>query len=420
MRLPRQCAILVGGRGTRLGQLTTDTPKPLLDCGGRPFLAWILRELSRFGIEEVVLLAGHKSERIARFSREIPALLPKPMSVKISAEPAPAGTGGAIWHARDLLNDTFLLVNGDSWIDTNLARFLASAAAPSDALGYVLLGTMEDCSRYGVVERRGRHVTAFHERAPENTSGMINGGMYVFDKGAIAFMTPSCSLERDVLPALVAKGLLRGESTCGYFIDIGIPTDYIRAQKELPQRLRRPAVFFDRDGVLNEDRGWVGTRERFCWTDGAKDAVQLVNDAGLHAFLVTNQAGVARGLYAETDVRDLHRVMAEELLAYGGTLDDIRYCPFHPDAVVDAYRRESNWRKPEAGMIADLIGKWAVDLTGSFLVGDKESDLQAARTANITGHLFSGGNLCDFVQRRLFPAIESVAHGSPFGIATCS
>lgn len=413
MKIPRQCAILVGGLGTRLGQLTTDTPKPLLDCGGRPFLAWILRELSRFGIDEVVLLAGYKSDRIEKFRREVSALLPKPMTVKISVEPVPSGTGGAVWHARDLLDDTFLLINGDSWIDTNLARFFAAAAVPSDALGHVLLRTMENCSRYGIVERRGQHVVAFHERSPANASGVINGGVYILDKGAFAFMTSNCSLETDILPTLAVKGMLRGEVTNDYFIDIGIPSDYARAQQELPQRFRRSAVFFDRDGVLNEDRGWVGMRERFIWIDGAKDAVQLVNDGGSHAFLVTNQAGVARGLYEESDVRDLHRFISDEMLAHGGTLDDIRFCPFHPDAAVDAYRRDSDWRKPAPGMITDLVGKWDVDLSGSFFVGDKESDLQAARAACIPGYMFTGGNVCDFIGRHLPQTTKDIVDGSP-------
>jgi D-glycero-D-manno-heptose 1,7-bisphosphate phosphatase len=169
VKIPRQCAILVGGLGTRLGSLTADTPKPLLDCGGRPFLAWVLRELVRFGVNEVVLLAGHRSERVESFCRELPAWLPKPLSVKISVEPSPAGTGGALWHARHLLRDTFLLINGDSWFDTNLARFFAASSA-QDAVASVLLREMEDCARYGTAEIEGDRVVAFREKASDSAS----------------------------------------------------------------------------------------------------------------------------------------------------------------------------------------------------------------------------------------------------------
>jgi D,D-heptose 1,7-bisphosphate phosphatase len=398
--LPRQCAVLVGGMGTRLGSLTATTPKPLLDCGGRPFLAWVMRELSRFGFEEFVLLAGHLSEHVDGFAAEVPRYLPKAATVKVSREPAPAGTGGALWHARDILDQRFLVLNGDSWCDTNLARFIAGASSPG-ALGHVLLLRVKDASRYGVVELSGQRIVAFHERPPSPVPGTINGGIYVLNKSALDYVKPVCSLERDVLPQLAREGLLTGQATDGYFIDIGVPDDYARAQIELPKRLHRPAVYFDRDGVLNEDIGWVGSSDRFQWIEGAQDAVRAVTDMGFHAFVVTNQAGVARGRYTEQDVATLHRWMIGELRAAGGTIDDLRFCPMHPEAVVAEYRGNSDHRKPGPGMIIDLAQKWAVDPMRSFLIGDRDTDLQAAAGADVPGYLFSGGNLHAFVTRLL-------------------
>ncbi len=412
MKIPQQCAILVGGLGTRLGALTADTPKPLLDCGGRPFLGWVLRELSRFGITEVLLLAGYKSERVESFCREISAWLPKPLSIEISVEPAPAGTGGALWHARDRLQESFLVINGDSWLDTNLARFFAAAAAAPDAAGSMLLRSMPDCSRYGRAELQGDRIVALHEKSPLSGPGLINGGLYIFDQSILSLLSPVCSLEREILPALAAQGRLSGWVGEGYFIDIGIPSDYERACVELPQRLMRPAIFFDRDGVLNEDLGWVGTRDRYRWMPGAMDALQMASDAGLHTFVVTNQAGVAKGFYTEADVARLHDHILQDLLAYGATIDDIRYCPYHPDGVVESYRRESDWRKPGPGMLLDLLGAWGVDPARSVLVGDKVSDLEAAAAAGIEGHLYSGGDLLDFVRpliSRLQNEVEAVS-----------
>ncbi len=399
--LPRQCAVLVGGKGTRLGSLTMATPKPLLDCGGRPFIAWILRELSRFGIEEFILLTGHLSDQLQAFAAELPRFLPKPATVKLSCEPLPAGTGGALWHARNLFDERFLVVNGDSWCDTNLARFMADAALPSNALGHILLTQVEDASRYGIVQLNGAQVVAFHDRPQVRTSGIINAGIYILHKDILGFLGPVCSLEGEVLPQLANLGILAGTVAKGYFIDIGIPNDYARASIEIPKRLRRPAVFFDRDGVLNKDLGWVGSLERFHWVSGAKDAVRAVTDAGFHAFIVTNQAGVARGRYTEQDVIALHHWMLGELRASGGTVDDLRFCPFHPEAAVLAYCGNSNQRKPEPGMIIDLIQKWEVKTARSFLVGDKDTDLQAAARANIPGYHFSGGDLCVFVTKLL-------------------
>ena len=183
----------------------------------------------------------------------------------------------------------------------------------------------------------------------------------------------------------------------GWFIDIGIPDDLARAQAELPRHLERRALFLDRDGVCNVDHGWVGTRERFEWVAGARQAIAAATRRGWHVFLVTNQSGVARGHYTEDDVRVLHRWMLDEVLAEGGTIDDSRYCPFHPEAVLPAYRGASSWRKPGPGMLLDLLRAWRLDPARCLMVGDQPSDMATAAAAGMPGHLFPGGNLLDFV-----------------------
>jgi D-glycero-D-manno-heptose 1,7-bisphosphate phosphatase len=406
MAAPHQCAILVGGSGTRLGSLTSEAPKPLLDCGGRPFLAWVLRELSRFGISEVILLAGYKSQKMETFVQEAQRWLPKQLSIRLSVEPFRAGTGGALWHARNLLDEVFLLINGDSWFDTNLARLFAGSIDKSPAIGRVLLRSMDDCSRYGSVEVSEGTITAFGEKTGLHGPGLINAGLYLFSRQVLDSIRPECSLEKEILPALANSGMLSGVELDGYFIDIGVPEDYTRAGLELPSRLNRPAVFLDRDGVINEDAGWVGSIDRFQWTPGAMEALQFVNDMGFHVFLVTNQAGVARGLYSEDDVVRLHAFIAEELQNFGGTIDDIRFCPDHPDAVLSQYRRASSFRKPGPGMILDLLAKWNVNAERSILIGDKATDIQAAEAAGIKGYLYEGGNLRKFVEPLVSPFHE--------------
>ena len=159
----------------------------------------------------------------------------------------------------------------------------------------------------------------------------------------------------------------------------------------------RPAVFFDRDGVLNVDSDYLFEIDKFLWIDGAIEAVKAVNDAGYFAFVITNQSGVARGLYQETDIHRLHDWMAEQLAAHDARIDAFEYCPFHPDGLIERYRRVSDRRKPQPGMITDLLKQFPVDATRSFVVGDRPSDIEAARAAGLAGHIFAGGNLRDFV-----------------------
>ncbi|MET3411162.1 HAD-IIIA family hydrolase [Methylobacterium sp. 1030] len=394
----RQAMILCGGFGTRLGALTAETPKPLLAVAEEPFLDVLLFELGRHGFTDVVLLASFVSEKIRAYATDNPVARRFGMKLRVSIEPEQAGTGGAVVHALAEADETFLLLNGDSWFDFNLLSLAEMAARHPEAAMVLSLRRVPDAARYGVAILDGARITAFLERPPGPGPGLVNAGVYLVRRAALAGLPATCSLERDVLPALVAEGRVAGVAHEGYFLDIGVPESYARAQTEIPAQCRRPAAFLDRDGVLNHDHGYVGSVDRFDWVDGARETVRALNEAGFLVFVITNQAGVARGFYTEADVAHLTAWMQEDLRRVGAHFDDLRYCPYHPDGTVEAYRRVHDWRKPKPGMILDLLDKWPVDRDRSFLIGDQETDIAAGQAAGLPAHRFSAGNLLDFVR----------------------
>lgn len=396
----RQCAILAGGLATRLGAISAATPKPALRIGDRPFLAWQLQELSRFGVEEILFLTGHLSDALRHTVDAIAADLPRPLAIRYSEEPMRAGTGGALFHAAAQLDEKFLLCNGDSLFDTNIAQLLADGSRdPSDTRARMTVREVADPARYGIVAMTADRVTAFHERPPSDHSGpgRMNAGIYLLDRRIIAEISEICSLERDVLPRLAERGQVRATVGHGYFIDIGIPEDLARAAQELPKMLSRPALLLDRDGTINLDYGWVGSIARWEFVAGAEAAIAAATNAGWHVFIVTNQSGVARGYYDEAAIEALHSEIVDRLHRHGGTIDDTRHCPYHPAARHPNYRCRSDWRKPAPGMLLDLMRAWRLDPARCVMVGDQPSDLAAAHAAGIAGHHFPGGNLARFV-----------------------
>jgi D-glycero-D-manno-heptose 1,7-bisphosphate phosphatase len=159
----------------------------------------------------------------------------------------------------------------------------------------------------------------------------------------------------------------------------------------------RPAAFLDRDGVLNFDDGYIGTRNRIRWMPGVTTAIRTLNEAGYLVFVITNQSGVARGMFSEQDVRDLHDWMRGELQRDGARIDDFRFCPHHAEGSITEYARDCECRKPKPGMVRDLMAAWPVRAQGSFIIGDKPSDIEAAQAVGLPGFLYAGDNLAAFV-----------------------
>ena len=158
----------------------------------------------------------------------------------------------------------------------------------------------------------------------------------------------------------------------------------------------RPALFLDRDGVINVDHSYIFRREDFVWVDGAQDVIRRFNEMGWWVFVVTNQSGIARGFYTEEQMQALHDWMIAELGHAGARIDRIYHCPFHEDGTIPRYTKDSYDRKPKPGMLIRAMTDFPVIKERSLLIGDKQADLDAAKAAGIRGFLFTGGDLAAF------------------------
>jgi D,D-heptose 1,7-bisphosphate phosphatase len=389
METVKQAAILIGGKGTRLGDAVSSTPKPLLEVCGRPFVEHVMLNLRRFGFDSFILLSGYQSEVVhekysgdSAFAKELRG------NIKVVVEPSPMGTGGALKYAEDYLQDEFLLLNGDSIFDFNYLDLCNCMGdlEPESWLGRIALLPVEQASRYGFVELDGAKIKAFREKPETPQSGLINSGVYWLKAEVLNFIedTP-CSLEQDVFPRLAAEERLVGRAYQGFFIDIGIPEDLQRARGHLTDDLKKPAAFLDRDGTLNHDEGYTHKIEEFQWLDGAREAIKKLNDSGYLVFIVTNQAGIARGYYDAVAVNTLHDWMQLELSAIGAHFDDIRFCPHHPDGNIPELSFVCDCRKPGTRMLSSLIEEWSPIISRSFMLGDSDKDAEAGKAAGLMG-----------------------------------
>lgn len=229
-----EAIILAGGFGTRLRDVVSDVPKPMAPIAGRPFLAYLLHALAAQGYTHAVLATGYMHEKIeACFGQGFEGI-----KLSHSVERTPLGTGGAMLAAlRHCTTDSVTVLNGDTLFATDLAR-LRRFATRHDAALALVLRRVDDAGRYGAVEVDGTgRVTAFREKAPGSGAGLINGGIYQVRRSLFDGFKEGepFSFEKDLMQRRHADLPVYAYADDAFFIDIGVPDDYARAQILLPQ-----------------------------------------------------------------------------------------------------------------------------------------------------------------------------------------
>lgn len=377
-----QAIILAGGFGTRLQAVVKDVPKPLADISGKPFLCYLLQHLKNCGITNVVISVGYLREKIIEYFGD------NYLGIKIAyaREDKPLGTGGAIKNSLKFIDKKkpVIVINGDTFLQINYQKLLSVHGEKKSQITMVLR-EVEDCSRYGRVVVNGSLVINFEEKNSIKNRGLINGGIYVLNEEVfVNFLAESFSFEEDFLMKELQSLQLQGFIVDEYFIDIGIPEDYAKAQNELPALFKKnKALFLDRDGVINIDGGHVFEIEKFCFIDGIFELCKRAQDLGYLLIIITNQAGIAKGFYSEEQFLELTKWMENEFQKRGIKISKTFYCPFHSEAKIEKYRQDSFDRKPNPGMILKAIDEFNIDPKKSLMIGDKKSDIQAAEAAKI-------------------------------------
>jgi D-glycero-D-manno-heptose 1,7-bisphosphate phosphatase len=394
----REALVLAGGLATRLGDSAADVPKCLQPVAGRPFIDHLIWEIRRQGVRKVVLCTGRLHEAVEAHVGDGSAL---GVEVVYAREPEPLGTAGAAaLGARLLTGELAFVCNGDSLFDVNLPDMAVYLRRAADADAALALRREPDAGRYGsvVLDADGR-IASFGEKA-ETGEALVNGGVYCARTAWLRSLPVEVSsLERDVFPDLAPEGRLLGLVREGFFTDIGLPESLEAAQASVAVWRHKPCAFFDRDGVINEDREYVHTPEEFRFTPGMPEAIRRLNDAGWLAIVITNQAGIGRGLYTEAEFESFTGWIDQRLAEEGAHVDATYHCPHHPTAGLGEYLRECDCRKPAPGMLLRAIAEWQPDVQRSFMIGDLPKDLEAASAAGLRGFAYRGGNIDDLVAR---------------------
>lgn len=390
-----EAIILAGGFGTRLKPCVDNLPKPLAPIGGKPFLHYLLDYLYANGVHRAIISTGY----LAEYIEETIGRAYRGMVIDYCREDSPLGTGGAIKKALGMCSEDYAVaVNGDSFFDVDLfemQKLHEESGCP------ITLAAREVpwAEHSGFLTINNGRLGGFREKGVKS-AGLINGGIYYINKNIFdgvfeeKFSFEKLILEGGYCPVAVLE-------SNGYFIDIGIPENYRKAENEksllVSKRIRR-VVFLDRDGTINHDPGHLYRTEDFEFLPEADKAIASLKKKGYLAVIITNQAGIAKNLYKAEDVDILHNHINLLLREKHSVIaDGYYYCPHHPEAVLEEYRAECSCRKPQAGLILKAVSDFSqigieIDLTNSLTVGNRRSDLLAGINAGTGKNILIGSD----------------------------
>jgi D,D-heptose 1,7-bisphosphate phosphatase len=370
--------ILAGGIGNRIKKFTKKTPKPLIKINNKTFLEILIRNFSKYNFENIYILAGYKGQQIyKKFHNKIFNFV----KVKCFIEKKKLNTWGAVNNIKKTINNNFILTNGDSLINFNFHNFIYKKIYKNSDIKMILVKNQKYKSNKklaGLKLFKNRVIFSKHSK-------YMNGGVYFINRRLLRTnkYVKFRSLENYVIPDLIDRQKIEGIKTNNFFLDIGTYKNLKFAKKKLSLKLKNRACFLDRDGVINYDKGYTSQWRKFKFKKNVKKGLQLLVKNNFLIFIVTNQAGIAKGFFKENDFIRLHKKIKSHLAHRGIYFNDVKYCPYHPDAILKKYRKNTQFRKPGNLMIKEITKEWDIDIKKSVMIGDQVSDKIAAKRSGI-------------------------------------
>ena len=369
--------ILAGGKGTRLGQLTKNIPKPLIKINKISFLQYLINYYSKYDFDNIYILAGHNGHKIKKkFYNQKANLIP----IHCYIEKKRRDTGGALNVLRNKIRENFILINGDSFFDFDI-NLIKKLKLKKEEVGSMILTKNVNYQKNKklsslAIDKSGYIINKIDSK-------LMNSGVYYFNKKIFKYIKQkTVSLEEKILPQLIKNKKIKGVSAKGYFIDIGTKKNLLLAKKNFKKIFYKPGIFLDRDGVINKDFGHVYKIENFEYTKSI--CLSLKKLSNYYIFIITNQAGIAKGLYKEKDFFNLHKKIKKYFLKKNIYINDVKFCPHHPKGIVKKFKKKCLCRKPGNQMIKEILKSWNINIKKSLMIGDKNSDKICANKSGIS------------------------------------
>ena len=335
--------ILAGGFGTRIKKYLKGKPKPMIKFDKFNFLDLLIRKICTYDINKVFILAGYKGEKIKKKYHNKKINL---VDIECIVEKKPRGTAGCLNQIKKRLKTDFIVVNGDTFFDIDYNQIINFNLKNTNSL-ISLAKNKNYKSNKKLINLNIKNNKIFY-----SNSSYINGGIYKFKRKIFKYINKyNCSLENDVLPELIKSKKVSGKKFNNFFLDIGTPKNLIYAKRKLISYLNRPAVFLDRDGTINEDLGYTHLIKDLKFRKGVIDGLQILQKKNFQLFIITNQAGIGKGFFSLNKFYKFQQFMKSSLVKKNIFINDIEFCPYHPDATIKRFKKKTNLRKPGNLMI---------------------------------------------------------------------